>query len=320
MTDACKDAQEIKVLSNKGLAFFGLDDSLISIAEAQSYSNLRRIRILLMDSESPWINGGFIALRHYESVDSFKKELAASHAIAESSMTRLRTMMDLPRSGIQYHTAEPCFRLVMTNDAVFVSSYAEHPSVQVRDLPVFAYTSDPGSLYWAFKRHFNDIWHNCSSSGPFRSARDERVEVSAGGIVLATDDGETYVALVQREDGSWVLPKGHHEERDKDLSETAVREVSEELGIDRASIRVEQRLDEYALDETVEKYGERKVTHFFVMRYASEGIPPVKPDIDHRDARWWNISEKLPYMHYAYQRTLLAETAERMYGVMVRFE
>jgi 8-oxo-dGTP pyrophosphatase MutT (NUDIX family) len=319
MSGACKDAQEIKISSNKGLAFFGLDDSLISVAEASNYSKLRRIRILLMDPESPWINGGFVALRHYESVDSYKKELAASHAIAESSMARLGTMINLRRSGIKYHTVEPYFRLVMTNDVAFVSSYAEHPSVQVRDLPVYAYRSSPGSLYWAFKRHFNDVWHNSSSPRPGKSGQ-EQIEVSAGGIVFATVHGETYVGLVQREDGSWVLPKGHQETRDKDLRETAVREVSEELGIDAAAIRVERSLDAYASGEPVEEATERKVVYFFVMQSSAEGIPAIRPDVDHRAARWWNISEELPYMRYPYQRTLLAEISERMYSVMIRFQ
>ena len=319
MSDACKKATEIKVFSNKGLVFFGLDDSLISIAEARNYSKLRRFRILLMDPESPWINGGFIALRHYESVDSYKAELDASHAIAESSMIRLRVMVNLLRSGIRYHAVEPYFRLLITNDVAFVSSYAEHPSVQVRDLPVYAYRSDAGSLYWALKRYFNDVWHNRSSIGRKRTADDGEPEISAGGIVFAAEDGETYVALVQRDDGSWVLPKGHQETRDKDLRETAVREVSEELGIDPALIRVERKLDEYAAGEAVEEHGERKVIYFFVMQ-TTGGIPPVKPDVDHRAARWWKISEELPYMHYPYQRTLLAEQADRTYAVTVRFQ
>jgi 8-oxo-dGTP pyrophosphatase MutT (NUDIX family) len=272
-----------------------------------------------MDPESPWINNGFIALRHYESVDSYKEELAASHLIAESSMTRLRGLTNLPRSRIQYHTVEPYFRLIMTNDVAFVSSYAEHPSVQVRDLPVYAYRSDPGSLYWAFKRYFNDVWHNRSSAGLERSAREGQFEVSAGGIVFTAADGGVYVALVEREDGSWVLPKGHQETRDKDLQETALREVSEELGIDRELIRVERKLDEYASGETVEDHGERKVIYFFMMQSPS-GLLPLKQDVDHRAARWWKISEELPYMRYPYQRTLLAETAERTYGVMVRFQ
>jgi 8-oxo-dGTP pyrophosphatase MutT (NUDIX family) len=323
ITRACIKAQAIKIFANKGLAFFGLDDSSISLAEVREYSRLRRIRVLLMDPESPWISNGFIALRHYESIASYKRELESSHAILESSMRRLRSMTSIARSGVRYHAVEPYFRFLMTEDVVFVSSYAEHPSVQVRDLPVFAYRASPGSLYWAFKRHFNDVWHNASRPSPVTASADHPeldLEISAGGIVLATETDEIYVALVQREDGSWVLPKGHRESPMEDLSDTAVREVSEELGLDQASLQVGEKLDEYTSDETAAKHNGRKVTYFFVMRYVGDGLPQVSPDLDHLSARWWKITERLPYLHYAYQRTLLAETVERLYGHMIRFD
>ena len=142
--------------------------------------------------------------------------------------------------------------------------------------------------------------------------------VSAGGIVFTTVHGVDYVALVQRHDGGWVLPKGHRS-GGEDLRATAVREVSEETGLESSSLRVKEKLDAYASDETGETYDEQKVVHFFVMRHAGDDLPPLSADIDHRDARWWNTSEELPYIHYAYQRTLLAETMERITGHMARF-
>lgn len=151
-----------------------------------------------------------------------------------------------------------------------------------------------------------------------KSHEGRGLEVSAGGIVLAKVDGETYVALVQREDGGWVLPKGHQEPRDKDLRETAVREVSEELGLNRSSLQVEQELDEYS-EEIGGAYSARKVNHFFVMHYHDGTLPPIMPDIDHRDARWWKIAETLPRMHYGDQRILLGEAIEQMFAYVVRF-
>jgi 8-oxo-dGTP pyrophosphatase MutT (NUDIX family) len=151
------------------------------------------------------------------------------------------------------------------------------------------------------------------------SHEGEDLEISAGGIVLTRISGETYVALLQREDGSWVLPKGHQERRDKSLHETAIREVSEELGLDRSSIQVEQKLDAYVSDETFGGPTVRKVNQFFVMLHQAETIPLLKPDADHRDARWWKISETLPHMHYAHQRTLLVQTIEQMFAYTIRF-
>jgi 8-oxo-dGTP pyrophosphatase MutT (NUDIX family) len=318
IAEACRHARDVKVLSNKGLAFFGLDDSIVSIAEIADYAKLQRIHVLLMHVESPWINRGLIELRHYESIESYKKELAASHAIVESSMARLRSITELSRGEIKYHVAEPCFRIVMTEEVAFVSSYAEHPSIQVRDIPVFVCKAEQGSLHGAFQRYFNDVWHNSSHTGTRSPGGRQSPAVSAGGIVFATVHGSDYVALVQRDDGGWVLPKGHRS-RGEDLRATAVREVSEETGLERSSLLVQEKLDAYASDETGEMYDEQKVVHFFVMRYSGDKLPSLAADIDHRDARWWNTAAELPYIHYAYQRTLVAETVERVTGDVVRF-
>jgi hypothetical protein len=109
ITRACIKAQAIKIFANKGLAFFGLDDSSISLAEVREYSRLRRIRVLLMDPESPWISNGFIALRHYESIASYKRELESSHAIlpvtarAWLSQPRLSRQPSMSRMKQQSH-------------------------------------------------------------------------------------------------------------------------------------------------------------------------------------------------------------------------
>lgn len=70
----------------------------------------------------------------------------------------------------------------MTENIAFVSSYADPPEVQVRDLPVFAIKNEPGSIYGAIKRHFNDLWHNHSRPGKFLSDT-QLPEQSAGGLV-----------------------------------------------------------------------------------------------------------------------------------------
>lgn len=153
MVAAAKQAVEIKVLSNKGLVFFGTDESVISLAEWREFSRLRRLRILLMSPDSAWINRGMIKLRQYESPETFK-ELRATHSIIESAMSRFSALTQLRRIGIRYFISEPCFRMFMTEEVAFLSSYAEHPSVQVRDLPVYVFRMRSGSLYGAAKRRF----------------------------------------------------------------------------------------------------------------------------------------------------------------------
>jgi 8-oxo-dGTP pyrophosphatase MutT (NUDIX family) len=68
---------------------------------------------------------------------------------------------------------------------------------------------------------------------------------AAVNIVLYLKDNEWYFPLIQRtinehdrHSGQISLPGGKREEMDRDFAETAVRETSEEIGIDKHYIRV----------------------------------------------------------------------------------
>jgi ADP-ribose pyrophosphatase YjhB (NUDIX family) len=319
ITAACKNASEIQLLSNKGLALFGLDESLISVEDVTEYAQLRSLRLLLIDPGSPWINQGHASLRHYESVENYRKNLSASHSIVESSLERFRSQLELARCEIRYHSVRPAFRVVMTESVAFIASYADNPSTQVRDLAVFRYVNEPGSLYQAYKRLFYDLWER--EAKPARTAHaPEAVEISAGGIVFTRDESIDYIALVQRDDGSWALPKGHRRQSTENLATAALREVSEELGLSGADVVVERSLDDYAYDESIDRSAVAKVTYIYVMRYMPGGRPALSPDADHRQATWWPVTQTLPFLRYAYQRTLIAETVEQAFDVSATFE
>jgi 8-oxo-dGTP pyrophosphatase MutT (NUDIX family) len=147
------------------------------------------------------------------------------------------------------------------------------------------------------------------------------VEVSAGGILLAEADGTLHLALLQRADGGWVLPKGHREPRDADLRATAIREVCEELGLDPGAFDVERQLDAYTSRDTFGTQTIQKTNQFFMMQLRGKGapLPELLADTDHVDARWWSISGELPSMHYAHQRALLSAAVEPMLGFSLRF-
>ena len=314
---ACKECTDIKILSNKGLVFFGLDESIVSLADINDFSKLRKLRIILLDPSSRWVNRGLMALRRHESLEDFKKELSSSHVIVEASMKRFADHLRLHKSGVKYQRGEPYFRAVITDQFAFVSSYAEHPSVQVRDLPVFAFENAPGTLYGAIKRHFNDLWHNECRLGAYLQQTIEH-EISAGGILVGREGSRLHVALAMRDDGSWVIPKGHKERKDERLELTAIREVAEELGIDNERLVIEKQLDEYTYDETAEALMVQKIVYLFLMTCQGHTLPTLQPDTDHPAAKWWPLDEPLPFMFYTYQKTLLAETIEAEYRVIVK--
>lgn len=312
--DKAQNASEIKILANKGLEFFGSDNSIISLAETSKYTKLKRLKTILLSPDSSWVNRGFMALRKYESIDDFKSELSSTHIIVEMGMKKFIKELHLEKSGIKYHKGEPYFRFIMIDDCVFVSTYAENPTKQVRDLPVFEIEKNYGSLYGSLKKHFNDLWVNNSEYGKtFKENID--VEISAGGFVFYRQNSDVYVALVQRDDGSWVLPKGHKKISDKSIEETAIREVSEETGLSKKKLRCIKEIDSYTYDESAVAFDVNKINQFYLMEYISDELKELHTDFEHLSAKWWNIREELPFMFYIYQKILINETIKREFNI-----
>ena len=312
--EKAKKASEIRILANKGLEFFGSDNSIISLAETLEYSKLRRLKTILLSPNSSWVTRGFMALRKYESIDDFKSELSSTHIIVEMGMKKFIKDLHLEKSGIKYHKGEPYFRFIMVDNSVFVSTYAENPTEQVRDLPVFEIEKNYGSLYGSLKKHFNDLWINNSEYGKtFKENID--VEISAGGFVFCKQNSNIYIALVQRDDGSWVLPKGHKKLTDISIEETALREVAEETGLPQKNLRCIKKLDSYTHDESAVAFSVNKINHFYLIEYISEKLQELHTDFEHLSAKWWNIKDTLPFMFYIYQKILINETIKQEFGI-----
>jgi 8-oxo-dGTP pyrophosphatase MutT (NUDIX family) len=305
MKKDCYESETIAILGNRGLGAFGTDQSIISLAEVDRFARLRKIRIILLGENSRWLHPGFIQLRVYESVDTFKKDLRACHDIMEGALGQLSIRLGRTKSGIRYHWGEPKFGMLLTDRVGYVYSYGEPPSIQVVDLPVYRFEKNRGSLYGAFKRHFDDLWHNRSAPGRFEMQHID-LETSAGGIVIAEHQNRKYVALLRRHDGYWVLPKGHRMHLDATLEETAIREVAEETGLSTDDFYIERPIGYYSYDETAESANGTKVVHLYLMRCKSQLKPLLKP-LEHAEGTWWDISTPLPEMLYTYQRSYLHE-------------
>ena len=58
-----------------------------------------------------------------------------------------------------------------------------------------------------------------------------RKEKSCGAVIMRNVEGKYYTLLVKHTQGHWGFPKGHAE-NDEDETETAVREVKEETGLE----------------------------------------------------------------------------------------
>ena len=306
----CYNADTIAILGNRGLLLFGIDQSIISKAEIDKYRKLRKLRLVLLSPESRWIHEGLIQLREHESINEFKDELEHSHQVIELTMGKFFRKIISTKSGVRYHRGEPNFRLLITDQSAYVSSYATPPAYQSRDLPVYKFDKSPGSLYFAYKRFFDDLWHNHSLHGSFQKTTFD-FHNSGCGIVVAKDGLKTYAALLRRDDGFWVLPKGQKLITEESHEATVIREVSKGMGLKSENLRIEEYLGSYALDETNKIEEVSKIVHIYLIICTMPHLPSLKA-IDYAEAIWWDMSKSLPQMLYPYQKNYLQNIVDKL--------
>jgi 8-oxo-dGTP pyrophosphatase MutT (NUDIX family) len=129
--------------------------------------------------------------------------------------------------------------------------------------------------------------------------------VSAGGVVLAELRPDAPVALVAHRSvrGSlqWTLPKGAREEGET-VTETALREVREETGLEAELIGPLDTID-YWFVWAPERTRYHKFVHYFLMRLAGGDFS--QRDHEMEDAAWFEPAEARRRMSFANERKLL---------------
>ena len=307
---ACYEAYDIKILANKGFAFFGTDYSIVSTDKLSRFKNLRKLRVLLLSPNARWITTGLIAERKYGSVEEYKKEFRANQNIVELGFNKFSKILSNNRSGLRYYDGEPYWRMLITDQYAFVASYADDPRTQIKDLPVACYKNAPKSFYNVFKRIFNDIWHNSSYPAQI-SFRKIDFSESAGGIVYICHNECIFIALLKRSDGFWVLPKGHLDKsKDSSIEDAALREISEELGLPLSKLILKERLGQYE-DHSYKQEGESKIVHIFSVQYTGNIDDTLHPDVDHAKGIWWDLRKELPKMLYVQQENMILKFKEK---------
>jgi len=141
------------------------------------------------------------------------------------------------------------------------------------------YTPNIKSAWDAFKKHFDVI-------------------EAAGGLV--TDKEGNYLFIYRN--GKWDLPKGKME-KGENPSETAIREVQEECGIQNID------LDEFLFD-TYHLFNENKkkrlkITHWYKMK--GENTDPLVPQLEEgiEKVEWINPQENPEILQNSYENIKL---------------
>jgi 8-oxo-dGTP pyrophosphatase MutT (NUDIX family) len=140
-----------------------------------------------------------------------------------------------------------------------------------------------------------------------------RREFSAGGVLVRRFRGRWWLAAIRpggRPEGIWALPKGNVGP-DESPEATAVREVTEETGVEAVSAG---KLGDVRYVYTWE--GERifKIVSFFLLRYRRGRLGDLPADFRHEvdEARWLPLEDAPRLLSYKGER----EMAEKALAVL----
>jgi 8-oxo-dGTP pyrophosphatase MutT (NUDIX family) len=132
-----------------------------------------------------------------------------------------------------------------------------------------------------------------------------KVEISAGGIVYKKQDGRVFILMIMpapRQDVTktsdfkpvWTFPKGWvGDHGDEKLTETAVREVKEEGGVDAAII---SKLGQVKYFFKWEGQNVFKIVYWFLMEYKDGD--PSEHDSEVAESAWVPIEEAAAKLAY----------------------
>jgi 8-oxo-dGTP pyrophosphatase MutT (NUDIX family) len=128
-------------------------------------------------------------------------------------------------------------------------------------------------------------------------------EVSAGGVIYRKHGGTIEIALIHVRN-RWGLPKGHVEEGES-ISDTAIREVLEETGLEG---RMRKRLGDIRYSYRDKRKGQEPIriykrVYFYLLRYLRGDVRNHDHEVD--EARWFPIEEAIRALRFATERRMV---------------
>ena len=131
-------------------------------------------------------------------------------------------------------------------------------------------------------------------------------QLAAGGVVVKEQAGELKVLLIKDSYGRWTWPKGHIEEGESP-AQAALREITEETGLEGVRILEEAGRQEYYF--SLEGTKIFKTVHIFLVLAPGEGELTIQKE-EINDARWFSARSAAETIEYEGSRALLEKAVE----------
>lgn len=142
-------------------------------------------------------------------------------------------------------------------------------------------------------------------------------EYSAGGIVFRKIDHKIEILMIFDPYDKWAFPKGHIEEGES-AREAALREVSEETGIDQKHLKIIKEIGKTNFWFTLNNNKIHKFLELYLIKSSSS--VNIKPQLEEKikKVKWINISRALDAFGYDNGKEVLKEAIKYLkieYGI-----
>ncbi len=327
MRKVASESKSIKLLTNKGTSWVSEDGVGISDEICAASNRGALIQFLFLSSHSPWLNTEWAQSRGKRTEAEVGREFKAAHSVIETFFDN-KLGQNSTKSGILYHQDDPAWRLLITDNTVFVASYA-HPK-QARDALVVEIEGSDTEYFLAFNRYF-DFLYRQSMSNDVPVTEDSRLveqynsfEFSVGAVVYRSEGNRnTFVVLERKKNRTFVLPKGHVENGET-LEQAVLREVWEETSLNvwdadkkeaTPEVRSFSSLGCYP-NRIIDKCGNRvfKIVQYYLIEYTGN-MEGLSGDEEHAKALWCTFDElehKRPA--YTHINNVIQEAKNRIQG------
>lgn len=116
-------------------------------------------------------------------------------------------------------------------------------------------------------------------------------KISAGGIIYKKENSKVWILLIKDAWNNWTFSKGFVEESEE-YQDTAIREMTEELGIDASKLVFKDDLGEIEYEYIWEGESVHKKVHYFLYEWVIDQEFNLQKEEGIQEVRWVEV-EKL---------------------------